>query len=69
MYCGVFQLRKVLSCGVSGPWCRGIVVKSGAALESGKSIYFRGVEEWVSGAEEAVFVGRYGEYLYSGRKG
>jgi len=44
-------------------------VKSGSALESGKSIYFRGVEEWVSGAGEAVFVGRHGEYLHSGRKG
>jgi len=44
-------------------------VKSGAALGSGKSIHFRGVEGWVSDAEEAVFVGRHGEYLYSGRKG
>jgi len=51
----------VLSCGVSGPWCRGIIVKSGAALERGKFIYFRGVEEWVCGAEEADFVGRHGE--------
>jgi len=34
-----------------------------------KSIYFRGVEEQVSGDEEAVFVGRHGEYLYCGRKG
>jgi hypothetical protein len=38
-------------------------------MESGKSIYFRGVEEWVFDAEEAVFVGRHGEYLYSGRRG
>jgi len=58
----------VLSCGVSGRWCRGIAVKSGAALESGKSIFFRGVEDWVSGAEEVVFVGRHGKYLYSGSK-
>jgi len=43
-------------------------VKSGAALESGKSIFFHGVEKWVSGAEEVVFVGRHCEYLYSGSK-
>jgi len=43
-------------------------VKSGATLESGKSIFFRGVEKWVSGAEEVVFIGRHGEYLYSGSK-
>ena len=67
--CGVFLFRIMLSCGVSGRGCRGIGVNSGAAMESGKSIYFRGVEEWVFDAEEAVFVGRQGEYLYSGRKG
>jgi len=37
-------------------------VKSGAALGRRKSIFFCGVEEWVSGAEKAVFVGRQGEY-------
>jgi len=37
-----------------------------AALEMGKPIFFCGVEEWVLGTEEAVFVGRHGEYLYSG---
>jgi len=67
-YCGVFQLRKVLSCVVSGRWCWGIAVKSGAVLKSGKSIFFRGGEEWVSGAEEVGFVGRHGEYSYSGSK-
>jgi len=43
-------------------------VKSGAALENGISIFFRGVEERVSCAEEVVFFGRHGEYLYSGSK-
>jgi len=44
-------------------------VKSGAGLGSGKSIYFRGDEVWVFGAEETVFFSRHFEYLYSGRKG
>ena len=42
--CGVIQFRITLSCVVSGRRCRGIAEKSGAALESGKSIYFRGVK-------------------------
>ena len=59
----------MLSFGVSGRWCRGIVVKSGVASGCGKSIFFHGVDEWESGAEEAVFVRRYGEYLHSGKIG
>jgi hypothetical protein len=69
MWSGVFQFRETSLCGLSGRVCRGIAEKSGAALESGKSIYFRGGEELVSGVEEAVFVGSHGEYSYSGRSG
>jgi len=43
--CAVFQFRITLLCGVSGHGCRGIAVKSGAALGIGKSIYFRGAED------------------------
>lgn len=55
----------MFSCDASGRWRWGIAVQSGAAFEIVKSILFRGVEEWVSGAEEVVYVGRHGEYLQS----
>jgi len=44
-------------------------VNYGAAMENGKSLYSRGVEKWVFGAEGTVFFSRHCVYFYSGRKG